>query len=150
MLTAIRRFGRIWLPLPKRGSALLGTVHVEDAAALIAKAGWAPSSKNRVLHAIDNGGTSYADWMSTICSAAGWKLRIGSLPDGLTRTVARGADAVGGLIGLEYGASLWAEVLSTGCGYTNNRMKEVLGELRYPTVREGVPGMMKWFVESRR
>jgi len=53
------------------------------------------------------------------------------------------------VVGLHYGASLWAEVLSTGCGYSNERMRKVTGELLYPTIREGVPGMIRWFNNSR-
>ncbi|HTX17857.1 MAG TPA: NAD-dependent epimerase/dehydratase family protein [Bacteroidota bacterium] len=149
MLKAIHRFGRFWIPLPNGGRAMLGTVHVEDAANLIAKAGWSLAARNCIVHAVDNGGTSYVDWMSAIASAAGWKVRIASFPAGWTRAVARGADALGGVVGLHYGASLWAEVLSTGCGYSNERMRKVTGELLYPTIREGVPGMIRWFNNSR-
>ena len=145
MLTAIRRFGRYYLPLPNGGNALLGTVHVEDVANTIASAGANRYAENQIIHAVDNGGTTYKDWMNTIAAAAGWKVRIGSIPSSLTKAAAKEVDAASSIFGLHYGASLWAQVLSEGCGYSNEKMKRIIGNLKYPTIREGIPGMMDWF-----
>ena len=147
MLASIRRLGRYYLPLPNGGGAPLGTVNVEDVARTIAMAGWSKGAENQIVHAVDDGGTTYRDWMSTIASSAGWKVRIGNVPASVVKGLASGADAVLSLFGLQYGAYLWAQVLSRGCGYSNEKMKQIIGKLEYPTIREGIPVMMDWFKE---
>jgi len=145
MLTAIRNFGKFYLPLPNGGSALLGTVHVEDVANTIASAGWSKFAENQIVHAVDNGGTTYRDWITTIAESAGWKVRIGNIPASVTNGAAKAADGAAAIFGLHYGAFLWAQVLSEGCGYSNEKMKQIIGNLKNPTIREGIPGMMEWF-----
>ena len=148
MLTAIRNFGKYYLPLPDGGKALLGTVHVEDVANTIASAGWSTFAENQIVHAVDNGATTYIDWMTTIAAAAGWKVRIGSVPSYVTKWAAKAVDAAASIFGLHYGAYLWAQVLSEGCGYSNEKMRQITGGLKYPTIRDGIPGMMDWYKKA--
>jgi nucleoside-diphosphate-sugar epimerase len=148
MLRTIRRFGKYYLPLPNGGTALLGTVHVLDAANTIASAAWSRFAKNQIVHAVDNGGTTYRDWIRDIAEAGGWKVRICSIPVPLVYAAARGADFATSVFGLHYGATLWAQVLTEGCGYSNEKMKQIVGKLKNPAIHDGIPGMMDWFKKT--
>ena len=145
MLRVIRSIGPYLIPLPNGGKALLGTVHVDDAASTIALSTSGKAAENQIIHAVDNGGTTYADWIRTICMASGRTVRIGTIPSGIVSAVATSADALTSLVNLHFGAALWAQVLSEGCGYSNERMKQIIGTLKIPTIHEGIPGMMEWF-----
>jgi nucleoside-diphosphate-sugar epimerase len=145
MLKLIKAAGRYLVPLPEAGKALLGTVHVEDAANTIAMSGWSDQAQNQVIHAVDSGRTTYADWFYEIAKNAGWNVNVRRIPKGVVLSLARTVDALTSVAGVHYGAYLWAQVLSEGCAYSNERMKKIIGPLSYPTIREGIPGMMKWF-----
>lgn len=145
MLKLIKGAGRYLVPLPEAGKVLLGTVHVEDAANTIAMSGWSDQAHNQVIHAVDSGRTTYADWIYEIAKNTGWRVNVRRIPKGIFLSLARTADALTSVAGVHYGAYLWALVLSEGCAYSNDRMKKIIGPLSYPTIREGIPGMMKWF-----
>jgi len=145
MLSIIKNIGPYLVPLPNGGNALLGTVHVDDAASTIALSISSNAAENQIIHAVDNGGTTYADWIETICRASGHNVRIGRIPRSLVHVLAKTADALTSLVNLHFGAVLWAQVLSDGCGYSNEKMKHIVGSLKNPTIREGIPGMMEWF-----
>ena len=147
MLRIIRGAGRFMIPFPGRGSARLGTVHVEDVASTIALCGLSKEAENQIVHAVDEGGRTYLDWFETIAKSTGWRLNIGSVPRRLVFSLARLSDTLISLVGLRYGAHLWARVLAEGCGYSNEKMKKIIGPLRFPTTREGIPGMMEWFAK---
>lgn len=148
MLSAIKKMGPYFVPLPNGGMAPLGTVHVEDVAATIALSASSRHAENQIIHAVDNGGTTYADWFETICKAVGRKANIGRIPTSLVDTAAKGVDALTSLFNLHFGAYLWAQILNEGCGYSNDKMKQIIGTLKYPTIRDGVPGMMEWFAQT--
>lgn len=150
MLKLIRTAGKYFIPLPEGGRALLGTIHVEDAANTIAMSGSSEHARNQIIHAIDDGGTTYRDWFDTIARAAKWKVNVSKIPRGLVYSFAKAADAVTSVAGIHFGAHLWAQVLSDGCGYSNEKMKKIIGSLSYPTIREGIPGMMRWFNNSHQ
>lgn len=147
MLKMIKLAGRIIIPFPGKGSARLGTVHVEDVASTIALCGSTKEGENQIVHAVDEGGTTYRDWFENISRSAGWKVSIGSVPTGVVFVLAHLSDAITSLVGLRYGAHLWARILAEGCGYSNEKMKKIIGSLKYPTIREGIPGMMAWFAK---
>ena len=148
MLSLIKNMGRYYVPLPNGGTALLGTVHVEDVAATIALSGSSRHAENQIIHAVDNGGTTYIDWFETISKATGWKVNISRIPKSLVYAAARTADTLTSLANLHFGAYLWAQVLTEGCGYSNEKMKQIIGPLKNPTIREGVPEMMDWFART--
>ena len=148
MLKLIRAAGKFLIPLPEGGNALLGTVHVEDAAIAIAVSAESNDARNQIFHAVDNGRTTYSDWFAEIAKNAGWETNVISVPKEIVSIFGKAADALTSVAGIHYGAYLWAQILSQGCGYSNDRMKSICGSLRYPTIREGVPGMMKWFLEE--
>ena len=145
MLSVIKHVGPYFIPLPNGGTAPLGTVHVDDAASTIALSVSSHHAENQIIHAVDNGGTTYIDWFETICKDSGQKVRIGKIPQSIVYAIARSADMLTSLVNLHYGARLWAQILSEGCGYSNEKMKRIIGSLKYPTIREGIPGMMEWF-----
>ena len=145
MLRVIRALGKFYIPLPEGGRALLGTVHREDAANTIATSCSSKYAENQIVHAVDNGGTTYIDWFETIAKAAGWKVRLGRIPKSFVYGAARATDAAAALVGLHYGAYLWGQLLSEGCGYSNEKMKQIIGNLKNPTIRQGIPEMMEWF-----
>jgi nucleoside-diphosphate-sugar epimerase len=145
MLSVIKKIGPYLVPLPNGGKALLGTVHVDDVASTIALSISSKAAENQIIHAVDNGGTTYADWIETICRASKRTVRIGKIPGSIVYALAKSADALTSLINLHFGAALWAQVLSDGCGYSNEKMKQIVGSLKNPTIREGIPGMMEWF-----
>jgi len=148
MLKLIRAVGKYLIPLPENGNALLGTVHVEDAAATIAISADSNEARNQIIHAVDIGRTTYSDWLAEIAKNSGWKMNVVSVPRGIVTILGKTADALTSVTGIHYGAYLWAQVLSQGCGYSNEKMKSICGSLRYPTIREGIPSMMKWFLEK--
>lgn len=148
MLKVIRAAGKYLIPLPENGNALLGTVHVEDAAATIALSVESNEARNQIIHAVDSGRTTYSDWFVEIAKNSGWETNVVSIPKGIVSILGKTADALTSVAGIHYGAYLWAQVLSQGCGYSNERMKSICGSLRYPTIREGIPSMMKWFLEN--
>jgi len=145
MLSVIKNIGPYFIPLPNGGTAPLGTVHVDDAASTIAMAASSKYAENQIIHAVDNGGTTYADWFETICKAGGRKAKIGRIPKSIVYAAARATDTLTSLVNFHFGAYFWAQVLSEGCGYSNEKMKRIIGSLKNPTIREGVPGMMEWF-----
>lgn len=149
MLKLIRSAGKFLIPLPGGGRALLGTIHVEDAAAAIAICAESNDTRNQIIHAVDDGRTTYSDWFAEIAKNSGWKTNVVSVPKEIVSIIGKAADALTSVAGVHYGAYLWAQVLSQGCRYSNDRMKSICGSLRYPTIREGVPGMMKWFLEKQ-
>ncbi|HTR81980.1 MAG TPA: NAD(P)-dependent oxidoreductase [Bacteroidota bacterium] len=148
MLKIIKRMGKYYLPLSNGGTALLGTVHVEDVANTIASSGWSDHARNQIIHAADNGGTTYRDWIQTIATTAGWKVHIGRIPPGFVYGTAKAADTVTALLNLHYGANLWAQVLTVGCAYSNEKMVRIVGRLKNPTIYQGVPQMMEWFART--
>ena len=123
MLSVIKNIGPYFVPLPNGGTAPLGTVHVDDAAATIAMSASSKYAENQIIHAVDNGGTTYIDWFETIGKTSGRKVKIGRIPESIVYAVAGAADALTSLVNLHYGARLWAQVLSRGCGYSNEKMK---------------------------
>ncbi len=149
MLSIIKNLGPYFMPLPNGGAAPLGTVHVDDVASTIAMSTWSEHAENQIIHAVDNGGTTYVDWFETICKANGRKANIGRIPKSFVYAIAKGADALTSLVNLHFGAHLWAQVLNEGCGYSNDKMKHIVGTLKYPSIREGIPGMMEWFAQTR-
>ncbi len=148
MLRVIKNIGPYFVPLPNGGTAPLGTVHVDDAASTIAMSTSSKYAENQIIHAVDNGGTTYVDWFETICKAGGRKAKIGRIPESIVYAAARAADALTSLVNLHFGAYFWAQVLSEGCGYSNEKMKRIIGNLKHPTTREGIPGMMEWFFRT--
>ena len=148
MLSIIKNMGPYFVPLPNGGTAPLGTVHVDDAAATIALSASSEHAVNQIIHAVDNGGTTYVDWFETICKTTGRKATIGRIPKSIVYAAAKAADTLTSLINLHFGAYLWAQVLSEGCGYSNEKMKQIIGTLKNPTIREGIPGMMEWFART--
>ena len=148
MLKLIRAAGKFIIPLPDRGRALLGTVHVEDAAATIANSANNANARNQIIHAVDNGRTTYSDWFAEISKASGWETNIVNIPAGIVSLLGKAADQLTSVAGFHFGAFLWAQILSKGCGYSNDKMKSICGSLRYPTIREGIPSMMNWFLEK--
>lgn len=148
MLKLIRAAGKFIIPLPGGGRALLGTVHVEDAAATIAISADSNVARNQIIHAVDSGRTTYSDWFAEIAKNSGWKTNVVSIPKEIVSILGKTADALMSVAGIHYGAFLWAQVLSEGCGYSNERMKSICGPLRYPTIQEGTPSMMTWFLEK--
>lgn len=149
MLRIIHALGKYYIPLPEGGRALLGTVHREDVANTIASSCSSKHAENQIIHAVDNGGTTYIDWFETIARAAGWKVRLGTIPKSFIYGAARATDAATSLVGLHYGAYLWGQVLAEGCGYSNERMRQIIGNLKNPTIRQGVPEMMEWFQRTK-
>ncbi|GEM_PF-6930683 len=145
MLSIINRIGPYLIPLPNGGIAPLGTVHVDDVASTIALSISSKAAENQIVHAVDNGGTTYADWVQTICRASGRTARVGKIPSSLVSVLAKSTDALTSIVNFHLGAELWAQVLSEGCGYSNDKMKQIIGSLKNPTIREGIPGMMEWF-----
>ena len=148
MLKLIRAAGRFLIPLPDGGRARLGTVHVEDAAATIALSSNSEQARNQIIHAVDSGRTTYADWFAEIAKNTGWETKIVGIPNGVISLLGKGADALTSIAGIHYGAYLWAQILGQGCGYSNEKMKSICGSLRYPSLMEGIPTMMKWFLET--
>jgi nucleoside-diphosphate-sugar epimerase len=149
MLAILKRFGKFGIPLPNGGTAFLGTVHVEDVSNVIALSGSNENAKDQIIHAADEGGTTYRDWFNEISKASGWEIRVRSLPKGLVFGGAKIVDVISPIWKAHYGAKLWAEVLSKGCRYSNEKMKSIIGPLHYPTIREGVPTMVDWFVKQK-
>jgi nucleoside-diphosphate-sugar epimerase len=148
MLSVIKNIGPYFVPLPNGGTAPLGTVHVDDVASTIAMSTSSKYAENQIIHAVDNGGTTYVDWFETICKAGGRKVKIGRIPESIVYAVANAVDMLTSLVNLHFGAHLWAQVLSEGCGYSNEKMKHIIGNLENPTIREGIPGMMEWFART--
>jgi hypothetical protein len=105
-------------------------------------------AENQIIHAVDNGGTMYVDWLETICKASSRKVKIRRIPESIVFALANATDTLTSLVNLHFGAHLWAQVLSEGCGYSNEKMKGIIGNLRHPTIREGIPGMMEWFART--
>ena len=148
MLSVIKNIGPYFVPLPNGGTAPLGTVHVYDVASTIALSASSTYAENQIIHAVDNGGTTYVDWFETICKVSGRKVKIGRIPESIVYAVASAADTLTSFFNLHYGARLWAQVLSDGCGYSNEKMKGIIGNLKYPTIRAGIPGMTEWFARN--
>ena len=148
MLSIIKNMGPYFVPLPNGGTAPLGTVHVDDVASTIAMSASSTYAENQIIHAIDNGGTMYVDWLETICKASSRKVKIRRIPESIVFALANATDTLTSLVNLHFGAHLWAQVLSEGCGYSNEKMKGIIGNLRHPTIREGIPGMMEWFART--
>jgi nucleoside-diphosphate-sugar epimerase len=146
MLSVMKRMGSVYVPLPNGGTAQLGTVHVEDAASAIATAASSSNAKNQIIHAVDNGGTTYADWFDVICGSFGRKPHLGRIPEAVLLPAAKTIDAATSLFNHHYGLSQWAQVLSRGCGYSNEKMRNIIGQLKFPSIRDGVPGMIEWFL----
>jgi len=123
MLSIIKNMGPYFVPLPNGGTAPLGTVHVDDVASTIALSASSSYAENQIIHAVDNGGTTYIDWFETICKASSRKVKIRRIPESIVYALAQAADMLTSLVNLHFGAYLWAQVLSEGCGYSNEKMK---------------------------
>ncbi len=149
MLRIIKRISPFYLPFPNGGRAQLGTVHVEDVAATIAESLSSKHAENQIIHAVDDGGTTFADWIETICNGSSRKVRIGTIPASVVNALAWAADALTPLVNLRLGAELWAQIFCEGCSYSNDKMHQIKGRLKYPTIRDGIPGMMEWFSRTR-
>ncbi|HTY12331.1 MAG TPA: NAD-dependent epimerase/dehydratase family protein [Bacteroidota bacterium] len=148
MLSLIKRMGSFFVPLANGGKAQLGTVHVDDAASTIASAASSNHAENQIIHAVDNGGTTYVDWFESICSVFGRKPRLAKIPEAVLYPAAKTIDGITSLVNRHYGVYQWALVLSRGCGYSNEKMRKIIGELKYPSIRDGIPGMMEWFRQA--
>ena len=148
MLSVIKNIGPYFVPLPNGGTAPLGTVHVDDVASTIAMSASSKYSENQIIQAVDNGGTTYVDWFETISKTSSRKVKIRRIPESIVYALANATDALTSLVNLHFGAHLWAQVLNEGCGYSNEKMKGIIGNLRYPTIREGIPRMMEWFART--
>ena len=112
MLSIIKNMGPYFVPLPNGGTAPLGTVHVDDVASTIALSASSSYAENQIIHAVDNGGTTYIDWFETICKASSRKVKIRRIPESIVYAVANAADILTSLVNLHFGTYLWAQVLA--------------------------------------
>lgn len=144
----LRRMGRVGLPFPGRLDVQLPCIHVADLARLLAAAALQEKSGLAVYHAADDEGYCLREAVRLLEALLEQTCRLRQPPLWLQRAAAWCVDRALGLFGLPPNAAGILNFLTRDGLYHNAALKhDLVPDLLYPTLRDGLPGTAAWIKE---